>query len=143
MNVVHKDLEYMSYPTASGVVARSYCKISGDIASAGCAETGTGYYKSSYIPSKCKNCAMLHAIGSEIPDELTGPSATEETTKKKKKDKNKKTTKPATTAKPTKAPTTTMPATTETTVDTQVPTETEAIATTPETTEEVAVVLAD
>ena len=143
MNDVHEDLEYMSYPTASGVVARSYCKISGDIASAGCAETGTGYYKSSYIPSKCKNCAMLHAIGSEIPDELTGPSATEETTKKKKKDKNKTTTKPATTAKPTKAPTTTMPATTETTVDTQVPTETEAIATTPETTEEVAVVLAD
>ncbi len=139
MNDVHEDLEYMSYPTASGVVARSYCKISGDIASPGCAETGTGYYKSSHIPSKCKNCAMIHAIGSEIPDEVTGASATEETTKKKKKDKNKKTTKPATTVKTTTASTTTLqPSTTI-----EVPTETEAVATTPETSEEVAAVITD
>ena len=142
MNEVHKDLEYMSYPTASGVVARSYCKISGDIASAGCAETGTGYYKSSYVPSKCKNCAMIHAIGSEIPDEVTGPSATEETTKKKKKDKNKKTTTPATTAKTTKSTTTTLPIiTTTTTTVVDVPTESEVVATTPETTEEVVAVM--
>ena len=132
MNDVHEDLEYMSYPTASGVVARSYCRISGDIATAGCAQTGTGYYKSSYIPSKCKNCAMLHAIGSEIPDALTAPSATEETTKKKKK----KTTKPATTVKTTKAPTTTKPSTTATTAKatTEAPTTTEVVATVPETT---------
>jgi len=136
MNDVHEDLEYMSYPTASGVVARSYCKISGDIATAGCAQTGTGYYKSSHIPSKCKNCAMLHAIGSEIPDELTAPSATEETTKKKK-DKNKKTTKPATTVKPTTAPTTTLPSSTTT----EAPTETEAVATTPETSAEESIVV--
>ncbi len=133
MNDVHKDLESMSYPSASGVVARSYCKISGDIASAGCAETGTGYYKSSHIPSKCKDCAMIHAIGSEIPDEVTGPSATESTTKKKKK--NKKTTKPATTVKPTTAPTTS-PSTTI-----QIPTETVAAGTVPETNEEVVAVL--
>ena len=132
MNDVHEELDSMSYPSASGVVARSYCKISGDIASAGCAETGTGYYKASHIPSKCKNCAMIHAIGSEIPDEVTGPSATEETTKKKKKDKNKKTTKPVTTVKPTTAPTTTQPSTTV-----EVPTESEVVATTPETTEAV------
>ena len=131
MNDVHEELDSMSYPSASGVVARSYCKISGDIASPGCAETATGYYKSSYIPSKCKNCAMIHAIGSEIPDEVTGPSATEETTKKKK-DKNKKTTKPATTVKPTTAPTTTLPSTTV-----EVPTESEVPATIPETSEEV------
>ena len=140
MNDVHEDLEYMSYPSASGVVARSYCKISGDIASPGCAETGTGYYKASYIPSKCKNCAMIHAIGSEIPDELTGPSATEETTKKKK-DKNKKTTKPSTTVKPTTTPssTTTLPPLTTG----EVPSETEAVATIPETTEDLGVVVTD
>ncbi len=136
MNDVHEDLEYMSYPSASGVVARSYCKISGDIASAGCAETGTGYYKSSHIPSKCKNCAMLHAIGSEIPDELTGPSATESTTKKKKK--NKKTTKPATTVRPT---TPAISTTLAPTTSVEVPTETEVAATTPETTEELVVAL--
>ncbi len=133
MNDVHEDLEYMSYPSASGVVARTYCKISGDIATDGCAETATGYYKSSYIPSKCKNCAMIHAIGSEIPDEVTAPSATEETTKKSKK-KNNKTTTAATTVKTTTAPTTTLPTTT-----TEVPTETEAVATTPETSESVTV----
>lgn len=141
MDEVHKELEYMSYPSASGVVARSYCKISGDIASPGCAETGTGYYKASHIPSKCQNCAMLHAIGSEIPDEVTGPSATESTTKKKdkdkNKDKNKKTTKPQTTVQPTTAPTTTLP---DTTPATDVITESEAVATTPETSEEVVVI---
>ncbi len=136
MNDVHEDLEYMSYPSASGVVVRSYCKITGDIASPTCAETGTGYYKASHIPVKCKNCAMIHAIGSEIPDEVTAPSATEETTKKKKKDKNKKTTKPSTTVKPTQAPTTTLPSTTV-----EIPTETEDVATLPETTEDVVVVL--
>ena len=76
MNALHEDLESMSFPSASGVVARKYCKISGDIASETCAETGTGYYKTSNIPAKCNNCAMIHAIGSEIPDEVTAPSAT-------------------------------------------------------------------
>ena len=91
--------------------------------------------KSNIDPSKCKNCAMLHAIGSEIPDELTAPSATEETTKKKKK---KKTTKAETTEKTTKAPTTTKPSTTTTTkATTEVPTTTEVVATVPETTEKV------
>ena len=132
MNDVHEDMDPLSYPSASGVVARSYCKISGDIASPGCAETATGYYKASHIPSKCKNCAMIHAIGSEIPDELTAPSATEETTKKKK-DKNKKTTKPVTTVKPT-APATTAPTTTV-----ETPTESEVPATIPETQEAVEV----
>lgn len=117
MNEVHKELEYKSYPSASGVVARSYCLVSGDIASATCAKTATGYYKSSNIPARCKNCAMLHAIGSEIPDELTAPSATttEETTKKKDKDKdkNKKPTKNNVTT--TLAPSTTAPETTEST----------------------------
>lgn len=137
MNEVHDDLEYMSYPSASGVVARRYCKISGDIATGGCAETATGYYKSSHIPSKCKNCAMIHAIGSEIPDEVTAPSAstTEETTKKKK-DKNKKTTKASTTAVKTTSPVTT---TEVPTTVTETPTETEAVATVPETSSEAAV----
>ncbi len=132
MNEVHDDLEYMSYPSASGVVARKYCLISGDIATAGCAKTSTGYYKSSNVPAKCKNCAMIHAIGSEIPDEVTAPSAsTTEKTTKKDKNNNKKTTAPK---KPTTVVTTTKP--TET-VATTLPETTEAIATVPETTEPV------
>ena len=127
MNDIHEDLEYMSYPSASGVVARTYCKISGDIASAGCASTATGYYKSSNIPPKCKNCAMIHAIGSEIPDVVTAPSVTETTTKKDdKKNNNKKTTVKATTSPNTSAPNVTnSPVTTATTSAV-----TEAVATT-------------
>jgi hypothetical protein len=52
-------------------VARKYCKLSGDIATATCAQTATGYYRTSKVPATCKNCAMIHAIGSEIPDEAT------------------------------------------------------------------------
>ena len=76
MNALHEDLESMSFPSASGVVSREYCKISGDIASETCAEKAVGYYKTSNIPARCNNCAMIHAIGSEIPDEVTAPSAT-------------------------------------------------------------------
>ena len=127
MNDIHEDLEYMSYPSASGVVARTYCKISGDLASAGCASTATGYYKSSNIPPKCKNCAMIHAIGSEIPDVVTAPSVTETTTKKDdKKNNNKKTTVRTTTSPNTSAPNVTnSPVTTATTSAV-----TEAVATT-------------
>ncbi len=76
MNAIHEDLEKTSYPSASGVVARKYCKISGDLAAETCAETATGYYKTSKLPATCSGCAMLHAIGSEIPDEATAPATT-------------------------------------------------------------------
>ena len=80
MEPAHEGLADKSYPSASGMVARRYCTITGDIASDTCASTSLGYYKSSNIPATCKNCAMIHAIGAEIPDEVTKPSAT--TTKK-------------------------------------------------------------
>lgn len=123
LNEVHGDLDSMSFPTASGVVARKYCKVTGDIASSTCASTGTGYYKSSKVPAKCKGCAMIHAIGSEIPDEVTGASTTEttedESTTKKgdgktttKKSDGKTTTKPNTTTSKTTKPQTTVSKTT-------------------------------
>lgn len=130
MDEIHEDLESTSFPTASGVVARTYCTVSGDIATAGCKSTATGYYKSSNIPSKCKNCAMIHAIGSEIPDEVTGESSstTEETTKKNNKTTTKSDKKPTTT-KP-KNDTTTKVATTENKVTTtEAPTTTQPEAT--------------
>lgn len=128
MNEIHEDLEYMSYPSASGVVARKYCKISGDIATASCTSTATGYYKSSNIPSKCKNCAMIHAIGSEIPDEVTGASATETTTEKDKNKNNKTTNKNTTPSKAPNSSTTTRPTTTSAATDVVVTTGTTAAA---------------
>ncbi len=97
MRAIHSELEYKSFPSSSGVVARKYCKLSGDIATATCAQTATGYYRTSKVPSTCKNCAMIHAIGSEIPDEATTAQLT--------------TTEPST-APVTKPPKTTVPQTT-------------------------------
>ncbi len=117
MDAAHDGLEDLSFPTASGVVARKYCKISGDIASAGCGSTATGYYKSSNVPGRCKGCAIVNGIGQGIPDVIT-PSTTEDpsatTTKTTKPTKPVASTKPNTT-KPTTAPTqpqTTAPSTT-------------------------------
>ena len=95
MRKIHEDLEPKSFPSSSGVVARKYCKITGDLAAATCTQTATGYYRTSKIPATCKNCAMIHAIGSEIPDEATTAQLT--------------TTTEPTTVKPTKPPKTTVP----------------------------------
>ena len=96
---LHEDLPDKSFPSASGVVARKYCKITGDLAAATCTQTATGYYRSSKIPPTCKNCAMIHAIGSEIPDEATTAQLSTTTTE-------------PSTVKPTKPPKTTVPQTT-------------------------------
>ena len=93
MDAAHDGLEDLSFPSASGVVARKYCKISGDIASAGCTSTGTGYYKSSNVPSRCKGCAIVNGIGQGIPYVII-PSTTE--------DPSATTTKPVKPTKPTK-----------------------------------------
>ena len=103
MNAAHKDLDDLSFPSASGVVARSYCKISGDIATEKCAEKSTGYYKSNNVPSKCKDCAIRNGIGQGIPDVIPNTATTTEVSTTAPS-----TTKPATTV----APPTTVPSTT-------------------------------
>ena len=123
MSRVHEDYDAKSFPSASGVVARSYCTISGDLASSGCGSTATGYYKTSNLPATCKNCSMIHAIGSEIPDSAkaphasattttTDPSTLPSTTVKPGRTRTDKTTAPVTTPKPTATqPPTTVPQT--------------------------------
>ena len=126
MNDAHDELDDLSFPTASGVVARKYCKISGDIAGATC-PGATGYYKSSNVPNKCKNCTIVNAIGQGIPDVII-PSTSEVSTTA-----NTSTTKPklpitkpvGSTQAPTKAPTE--------------PTVTQPPTTTPPTTQEASV----
>ncbi len=78
MHAAHESLDCLSFPTASGVVARSFCKISGDIATEKCAEKATGYYKTNDIPSKCKNCAIRNGIGQGIPDVIPNTATTTE-----------------------------------------------------------------
>lgn len=123
MNEVHKDLDDLSFPTASGVVARKYCKISGDIAGPSC-PSATGYYKSSNIPNKCKNCTIVNAIGQGIPDVIvpntTSVSTTANLSTTNSKTPNNKTTgsqlstqKPVTKPSTTSQPTATAPNTTQ------------------------------
>ena len=79
MDAAHDGLDDLDFPTASGVVARRYCTVSGDIANSGC-PSATGYYKSSCIPNRCKGCSLVNAIGQGLPDVIyrspstTGPS---------------------------------------------------------------------
>lgn len=101
MNTIHKDLDKLSFPSSSGVVARKYCKISGDIATPTCASTATGYYRSNNIPTRCQGCNITNAIGQGIPDVIPNTLTTSEVST---------TTKPTTTK-----PVTTKPATTQTT----------------------------
>ena len=79
MDAAHDGLDDLDFPTASGVVARRYCTISGDIASSGC-PTATGYYKSSNIPNRCKGCALVNAIGQGLPDVVYRAPSTTATT---------------------------------------------------------------
>ncbi len=117
MRDVHEDLDSLSFPSSSGVVARTYCKISGDIATEKCATKGTGYYKSNNIPGKCKDCAIRNGIGQGIPSVIpnTATSATTTTTApsttKPIAPKPPVTTPPATTPATTLPPTTTPPTT--------------------------------
>lgn len=129
MDDAHEYLDDKSFPSSSGLVARSYCRVSGDLASSGCSSTGTGYYRSNHLPSYCKNCAMIHAVGSDISAAAMAPQATttEKTTKKASNDKTVTTTKKAkaTTTKEatTEAPTTEEPTTDEPPVTTEPVTE--------------------
>ncbi len=136
MNAAHEGLDDLSFPSASGVVSRSFCTISGDIASKTCANTSYGYYKSNDIPGTCKNCAIRNGIGQGIPDVIPNTATTteESTTKKPKPSTTKpKTTKPKTTAGAEK-PSTTQPKTTKPTT-TKAPETTKPTTTQPTTTQ--------
>lgn len=124
---VHEDLDDLEFPSASGLVARSYCTISGDLASSGCPRA-TGYYKSSNLPPYCRGCAIRNGIGQGIPSVIK----VEKSTTEKEDDEEEKTTKPKTTEEKTTKPTTQKPTTTAPT--TQKPSTTAAPTTTAPTT---------
>ncbi len=139
MDDVHEDLDRdLDYPKANGVVARSYCTISGDIANSGCPKA-TGYYKSSNVPNRCKSCSIINGIGQGIPSVIpnkpstTGTSTTDKTNVVGglNKPTSSATTKP--TQAPVQKPTTaiTEPVTQAPPEPTQAPVQTEAPATEP------------
>ncbi|MFA9379792.1 MAG: transglycosylase domain-containing protein [Acetanaerobacterium sp.] len=58
--IVKLDEDPGSFPVSDGVVQRSYCTESGELATALCPETAVGYYKSSDLPGTC----TVHLTGS-------------------------------------------------------------------------------
>lgn len=56
MGPIHSDLEYKSFPYDSSVVQKTYCTVSGDLATEKCEKTAMGYYKQSNIPPTCTQC---------------------------------------------------------------------------------------
>lgn len=74
MDRYHADLDPdADFPFETGnAVQRKYCKGSGNLARATCAETGWGWYRHDYIPSTCVNC---NAYG-DGAEELTSEEST-------------------------------------------------------------------
>ena len=64
MSRVHENLEYAEFEEWGNVVSKTYCKISGDLATDACTETGTGWYKKSNIPGYCVECVSGGSISS-------------------------------------------------------------------------------
>lgn len=64
MSRVHENLEYAEFEEWGNVVSKTYCKISGDLATDACTETGTGWYKKSNIPGYCVECVGGGSIDS-------------------------------------------------------------------------------
>ena len=53
MQHIHEGLEVKQFPTSGKVVQMTYCTDSGEIATAACPNTETGWYKESNIPGTC------------------------------------------------------------------------------------------
>ncbi|WRS27107.1 transglycosylase domain-containing protein [Oscillospiraceae bacterium MB08-C2-2] len=70
MQPLHEGLEPVSFPDSPEVVSRTYCTVSGDLATPNCPTTASGWYRSSHIPGSC----ILHTQGSDFMDS-SGDSA--------------------------------------------------------------------
>ncbi len=57
MSGIHSDLAYKDFPYDSNVVQKTYCTVSGDLATDKCEKTATGYYKKDNIPATCTQCS--------------------------------------------------------------------------------------
>ena len=91
MNRIHDGLPYKDFEFSGDAVQRTFCRISGNLASSSCSYTGVGWYRVDALPPRCSS----HA-GYIIPAEETTKKKKEETTTKKPETTTKK---PETTTK--------------------------------------------
>ena len=71
---IHKDLPEKDFPKSNGTVKKTYCTVTGNIASATCSSTSTGWYKIDKVPPTCSSCSGLpvNPDGGNIVDEIIG-----------------------------------------------------------------------
>ena len=61
---IHQGLPAKDFEYSENVKSMTYCLDSGDLATENCPRTATGWYKDTYIPSKC----ILHRSGSTVQE---------------------------------------------------------------------------
>ena len=121
MQRVHEGLPYKDFEYAGDAVQRTFCRISGNLASSICKHTGVGWFRIDALPGRCTTHAG-YTISDEVDEEeTTKKSETETTTEKTEKETT--TTAPPVTEAPTTAPPTTLPPVTEPPVITEPPTQ--------------------
>lgn len=83
---IHEGLPEKEFPKSSKTVQKSYCRVTGKLASSTCYSTGKGWYKIDALPSVCSSCTGAESSQSsssvngenannsvgEISDELSG-----------------------------------------------------------------------
>lgn len=67
-NKLHKDLPEKEFPKSSGVVEKTYCRITGKLAGRGCYSTGKGWYKLTDLPGTCTYCSYSSYSGDDDDD---------------------------------------------------------------------------
>ncbi len=71
MTRVHEGLEVIDFPQVGNLVSRTYCMDTGDLATANCPNTATGWYKESNIPGTCTQ----HIFGGSSSSEESSSSS--------------------------------------------------------------------
>ena len=64
---IHEGLPEKEFPKSSKTIQKSYCRVTGNLASSNCYSTGKGWYKIDSLPAVCSYCT-----GSPSSDENTG-----------------------------------------------------------------------
>ena len=72
MDTIHEDLEEKEFERSSEAVPRTFCCITGGLASSSCYDTETGWFRVDDLPGYCTACASGYRPGG--PDDPNNPS---------------------------------------------------------------------
>ena len=64
-DMLHKGLPEKEFPKSSGVVQKTYCRITGKLAGRGCYSTAKGWYKLTDLPGTCTYCSYSSYSGDD------------------------------------------------------------------------------